>query len=292
MRFPRIHGLCLSIVSMLVLSLAIGCSDDDDGPVAPPVPKPLPVQLTTDAGPDQHPAWSPDGNTIAFDSYRNSNGDIWTIPSAGGAEVRITTDAAGDASPSWSPDGNTFAFTSRRGATQDDVWTIPVSGGTATNVTDRMQDDRNAVWSSDGNTLLYQSVDAPNSLWKVTTTPSSGGAATWLVTGMNPCWSPLDSMVAFTNSGDIYTIPPGLQITHTGDNWTPDWSPDGTTIAFASMRTGNSDIWIMPAAGGTARQITTDPAHDRAPRWSPDGKRIAFHSDRSGNNDIWTIAVQ
>jgi WD40 repeat protein len=47
--------------------------------------------------------------------------------------------------------------------------------------------------------------------------------------------------------------------------------------------------WVIPAAGGTAHQITNDPAADESPAWSPDGSQIAFTSDRSGNADIWLI---
>ena len=62
-------------------------------------------------------------------------------------------------------------------------------------------------------------------------------------------------------------------------------------IAFRSDRGGNRDIWVIPAAGGTAVQITTHPDRDYRPTWSPDGTRIAFQSERSGNDDIWVINV-
>jgi Tol biopolymer transport system component len=72
----------------------------------------------------------------------------------------------------------------------------------------------------------------------------------------------------------------------------PSWSPDGTMIAFYSYRTGDyTDIWTIPAGGGTPTQVTTDPANDRRPAWSPGGTTIAFSSDRNGNWDIWTIPV-
>ena len=51
-------------------------------------------------------------------------------------------------------------------------------------------------------------------------------------------------------------------------------------------------IWIMPSAGGTARQLTTHAATDSYPAWSPDGALIAFSSNRSGNVDIWTMPVE
>ena len=75
----------------------------------------------------------------------------------------------------------------------------------------------------------------------------------------------------------------------------PQVSPDGRTLAYvvtdplkAENRT-NSDIWVMPAAGGTAHALTNSPKHDRHPRWSPDGKWIAFESNRDGSYQVWLM---
>ncbi len=58
---------------------------------------------------------------------------------------------------------------------------------------------------------------------------------------------------------------------------TPDWapriSPDGQQIAFYSYRSGNRDLWVMPAAGGPARQLTDHPAADLFPSCPPTDKR-------------------
>jgi len=70
-----------------------------------------------------------------------------------------------------------------------------------------------------------------------------------------------------------------------------DVSPDGQWLLFSSDRSGNQDLWMIPAGGGEIQQITTDTTPDWCPRWSPDGRRIAFFSYRSGNRDIWTMPV-
>ena len=71
----------------------------------------------------------------------------------------------------------------------------------------------------------------------------------------------------------------------------PSWSPDGSQIAFTSWRSGNPDLWMIPAEGGAATQITTDPAPDAGPSWSPDGSMFVFASMRSGSNQLWVIPV-
>jgi dipeptidyl aminopeptidase/acylaminoacyl peptidase len=84
----------------------------------------------------------------------------------------------------------------------------------------------------------------------------------------------------------------GKQITD-GQDWNdsdPQWSPDGMRIAFVSDRSGkayddsfNTDVWVIPAAGGALTKISDrpfqSPAYHEQPRWSPDGKHIVFNSN-------------
>jgi len=72
-------------------------------------------------------------------------------------------------------------------------------------------------------------------------------------------------------------------------------SPCGKWIAFTltavdrEANKGNSDIWLVPAAGGEPRLIVSSPAADNTPRWSPDGKQIAFISSRGGSPQVWLV---
>jgi tricorn protease len=67
----------------------------------------------------------------------------------------------------------------------------------------------------------------------------------------------------------------------------PAPSPDGRRLAFEYQ----GDIWIAPAAGGSARRITVHPGYDARPVWSPDGRLIAFDSDRFGNRDVFVAGA-
>lgn len=78
----------------------------------------------------RYPAISPDGSTIAF-CYQ---GDIFTVPSSGGAAKRITTNPAYDYMPVWSPDGRSIAFASDRNGNMD-VYVVSAEGGVPRAVT-------------------------------------------------------------------------------------------------------------------------------------------------------------
>lgn len=77
----------------------------------------------------------------------------------------------------------------------------------------------------------------------------------------------------------------------------PQLSPDGKTVAYVvavidkAANRSNTDIWLVPAAGGAAKQLTNSPRHDRHPRWSPDGSTILFESNRDGSMQIYSIVV-
>ena len=71
----------------------------------------------------------------------------------------------------------------------------------------------------------------------------------------------------------------------------PDFSPDGTRIAFMSLRTGFPEIWMCARDGTNPVALTSfrGPFVHR-PRWSPDGQRITFYADAKGNRDIFVLA--
>lgn len=107
---------------------------------------------------------------------------------------------------------------------------------------------------------------------------SASGEALWL---RDVKISPDGKTIAFQYLGDIWTVPSGggqaTRLT-TLDSYesTPIWSPDGKSIAFASDRNGNFDVFIMPVTGGQAKRLTFNSANELPETFSADGKEILF----------------
>jgi Tol biopolymer transport system component len=104
-------------------------------------------------------------------------------------------------------------------------------------------------------------------------------------------------MFPATGDFDIYVVSlPYLDRTPLAQNFgfdgQPAWSPDGTKIAFTSVRPGQqrSDVYTVDPGNTTDPvNLTNDPATDQYPSWSPDGRKLAFSSTREGNTDVYVM---
>jgi Tol biopolymer transport system component/C-terminal processing protease CtpA/Prc len=107
----------------------------------------------------------------------------------------------------------------------------------------------------------------------------------------NPLWlrypaiSPDGQTIVFSYKGDLYRVPSagGLAVPitlHEAHDFMPVWSKDGKSIAFASDRYGNFDVFVMPATGGEAKRLTFHSANDFPTDFTPDNQRVIFQSSR------------
>lgn len=206
---------------------------------------------------ESSPAWSPDGKSIAFVSDREGLSDIWTIDASGGELVRLTQDPAKEEeSLAWSPDGTEIAFI-RNG----DVFVMRVDGSATRRLTSEPGEERHPTWAPDGSKIAFSSV-VPNLGGQPPGNDFSG------IYVMNPDGS---DVTALTEGP-----PPSVGKTAgwTADDW-PDWSPDGTKIAFE--RSGH--IYAIGDDGSDLTKLTDNDAGtsvSEQPAWSPDGRKIVF----------------
>lgn len=120
---------------------------------------------------------------------------------------------------------------------------------------------------------------------------------------VEPDYLPLTSRLIFTRldsrrssiwsfSADAASAPPRQLSASTSSNMDADVSPDGTWVAFRSLRSGKPAIWISRTDGSGLRQLADIGAESYGnPRWSPDGRRIAFHARIQGKSRIYLAAT-
>src|ERR1700732_899071 len=89
-------------------------------------------------------------------------------------------------------------------------------------------------------------------------------------------------MDANRNASNIWVVPAtggaAIQLTQSGHDSAPAWSPDSKTLAFISSRDGNSQVYMLPMEGGESHAITHTAGGSDLVKWSPDGSTIAFTS--------------
>jgi eukaryotic-like serine/threonine-protein kinase len=210
------------------------------------------IDLTKDSTWDEdQPAFSPDGERIAFRSSRDGGG-LFVMGRTGEAVKRVTRRGF---KPAWSPDGTQLAFSTenvqlnpQNAGGRSEVWTVKIATGEMQRISD---DGWMPSWSPHNQRIAYAGRMGNRSL------------------------------------GDLYTIPvtggtPVAVTTDAASDWNPVWSPDGRFLYFSSDRSGSTNlerVAIDEATGtplGEPQSITTPAASLAHPTISADGTKIAY----------------
>ena len=259
-----------------------------------------PSQLTSGSKRDASPRWSPDGSRLLFTSNRDTDApNLWVISLDGGEARRVTDRKTGVGDPVWAPDGRRVALVSP--VEPED----PNPGSDAKVIRDiRYKFDGQGFLGGKRSHLFVVDVDAGSEPEQVTAGPFNHSAPVWSPTGRelafaanrNPGWET-------ERTNDVWTVVPGaapkrLTDGH-GQYGAPAWSPDGRSIAFLGtddmeLEAPDDDLWVLPAGGGTARNLTRrirppdrqrrDRRYGRvrfAPAGLGAGRTVSAHIDRS-----------
>jgi len=239
-------------------------------------------RMTSNRKLNMSPEWSPDNDEIVYTSYIRGNPDLYVIPRLGGANRLLFAEQGINTSPAWSPDGRRIAFASSHRDKFTEIYTILPDGAGIRRLTERRGIDTNPAWSPNGREIAF-------------TSDRSGRPQIWLMEadGLNPrrltkrglfndgaAWSPTGKHTRIAYAGMtsgrfqifVHTLETDslVQLTDTGSNEAPSWSPDGRQIAFASTQGGRSDLWVINDDGSNLRRITAG-RNNMSPAWSHQG---------------------
>lgn len=258
------------------------------------------TMLLQSEGVDHHlyPRVSPDGTTLAYVRYTShGQGELFTMPIAGGTPRQLTKDSKTIQGVSWSPDGRSLLFSSnRRGFYQ--LWLIPMTGGEASPVATNSTSATEPVYTPGGDILFVDSRENWN-IWRRPLAGATGEERIIASSGRNydPRYSPDSRQIAFVSDragtmelwvADANGAKP-RQLTHLGGTWLGGiaWSPDGHTLAFDARVGQRSAVYLIPTQGGTPQLLESNLFEERMPAWSPDSGTIYFNSNRDGELAIW-----
>jgi len=199
------------------------------------------------------PAFSPDGNRLAYRSWAIDSRGLMTMNSDG-SNPRQITKFVEDQLPAWSADGSQIVLMTRRSGDRKSQLIKISSGG----------ENNNGQIISEGE---YPALGPNNEL----------AFKGWGVSGIGLRLSTLA----------MEDLQP---LTNLNEDTAPAISPDGQTVAFMSRRDGNWEIYTINSDGTNPQRLTETPAQEGLPTWSPDGRAIAFVSDRDGAWAVWAMA--
>jgi dipeptidyl aminopeptidase/acylaminoacyl peptidase len=227
-------------------------------------------------------ALSPDGRRVLFTRTERdttayeATSHIYLHDTGSGRTLQLTNSSRGESAPEWLPDGRVLFSSNRDGRSAR--WVISPDGGEAQRfVADTAAP--NGSLSPDFTRIAYTEASerADKREWDARVKRRDDGYFA-------------EHKLTYTHV-HVYDVASGTkrQLT-TGDfdHSGATWSPDGRWIAYVSNRTNttardpgysnNTDIFMVPADSGAARQLTTNPGPDRNPTFSPDGRRVAYLS--------------
>ncbi len=249
-------------------SLHITDADGEGGQVALASPEPI-----------ISPAWSPEGNRLAYVSFETQKAVVWVQDLLTGGRRMLANFRGSNSAPAWAPDGRQLALTlSSEGIAQ--LFTMPAAGGTPTRLTRSNAIDTEPVYAPDGSSIYFVSDRGGGP--QVYRVAATGGATPERVTfsgsyNISPAVSPDGKQLAFvTRQGNAFRL--ALQdletgrvllLTDTTDDESPSFAPNGRLLVYASRLQGADVLMTTTLDGKIKTRLVSSGADVREPAWGP-----------------------
>ncbi len=264
------------------------------------------------------PAWSPDGERLAFSLF----GSIWAVPARGGTATQITASEGFHDHPAWSANGELIAFVKgeiprgRFAKITGSLAIVEVATGNETVLQLPYRTGGTPDWSPGGDALycpllvpgsgaLIFEVDPDSGkIRPLHSRPQRGPAGPWAEVSAGP------EDIVFTAERvgvpQAWSLPArreGFTVQMPLTRYLPEHIalldgvtalPDGGAIFSADVINGrgNYELYRVPKNGGAPAALTSTPRHELGPEVSPEGSQIAFASNQLGNIDLFTMPIE
>ena len=266
--------------------------------------------------------WTPDGRWLAFNLQEPATGiwNFWAVSAETGERRRLTTfktltpqtdssNVDSSRAIAFSPDGRSLAFARPVGSVVFELYVLRLTEnlqpeGEPRRITDRRYATVYGIaWTADGHDIVYGAGGRRiQSLWRL---PVSGRQPPRQLPFALP--AALHPAIARTPPRLVYgwrlvnrnlwrldtrTGERGVLVSSNYDQSVPQYSPDGSRIAFQSNRSGNVEVWTCLADGSNCQKLTAFGGPQcGTPRWSPNSRRIALDARVEGWSEIYVIAA-
>ena len=234
------------------------------------------TQLTSDPASEMQPAFSPQGDKIAYATNRSGSWDIWVVGVDGTDPVRMTDSTSHEIHPSWSPDGKMLVFCNFGQRSQQwELWVVQVDNPSVKRM---IGYGLNPVWSPNP--------DVPKIAYQVARYRGSNWFSIWTIDYIDGDARFPTEIVTNVNHACIC----------------PDFSPDASMLVYSTVdrsyyekvddtggpRVSGEAVYMVNLNGLNNLRLTHEDASHFAPSWGPD-ERVYFCSDRKGIDNIWSL---